>query len=376
MSIRKKLAALVAACMMLVALPALAFAAEYTPVGVNGTFTGTAHPALSVVDTFATADLATDAQGDSQNVELTYVGCEQIDSFVVSDANVQGITTPKVYPATGAVLSGATLTYNINWDALFNGVTFNAPGYYNFTIKAVGDNVNLVYAHANTLNVKVAVTKDATDPNKLAVYDIFITNEGQKVAGETAPINVPSNGGNNFVLSKAVKGIYADENQKFNFDVTITGAQGHYAVNFGNADASSTISPVDTGKINVATPAEQTFTVTLHHGQTLTINNLPVGATVKVNEQGTTGWVASYTSTDHPAVVTGVKDQALAADPVTIALSEVNVDFVNTKDGESSGILPTGLMMEVAPFILIALAATLGAVVLFAARRRRQSDEF
>ncbi len=352
---------------------------QITPVGVNGSFTGSSHPVLTVVDTFATADLATDAQANSQTVELAYVNSEQIDTaFAVSDVNVKGITTesPKAYTATDAVLSGKTLTYSINWDALFAGITFDAPGYYNFTLKAVGDNVNLAYAQANTLNVKVAVTPVANDPTKLAVYDIFVLENGEKVLGETAPIAVPDNGGQNFVLSKDVKGIYADKNQAFTFTVKIANAQGHYAINFGAADHVSAITPVENGKINVATTDVQTYTVTLHHGQSMTINNLPVDATVTVEEAAAEGYIPSYTSTTQLDAVTGQDNQALAAGALTINKDAQSfVKFVNASAKDSSGILPTGLMMEVAPFVLIALAAIAGAVVFFVARHRK-SDEF
>lgn len=83
-------------------------------------------------------------------------------------------------------------------------------------------------------------------------------------------ISSPASDTGNLTISKTVAGTGADTAKKFNFTVTFSGATGFYPYT-GNGLPDGTIKSGDT--------------ISLAHGQSITVTGLPAGATYQVNEE-------------------------------------------------------------------------------------------
>ena len=286
------------------------------------------------------------------------------------------------------------------------GVTFTEPGVYRYELTEVSATDPAVGIDARTLYLDVYITSDNagvltfsstvlhTDPaaplrnatsgsNDVATANAAMAD---KVTGFTD--HYPTRG---LTFSKAVSGNQASRDKYFAFTVTLGGltAGNEYSVDYttGGADSTITAKPnaattiaalngsanyVQPAKITVpagATSVTETFY--LHDGQSIRINGLPDNTTYTVLEAE-----EDYT----PAVVvTGDKD---ASDNIEAVITDnhqasgtfdandddIGVAFTNTRDG----IIPTGVIMAVAPFAIG--LCLFGAVIIFIISKRRRQN--
>lgn len=250
------------------------------------------------------------------------------------------ITVPVVKQADGKTAKGS-----MNFEELFSGITFSAPGVYIFELKEVpGNNPNIVYDNS-VYTVKVQVTWDDVDSGDLKIEAIKIYDATAAKKDTAAFNNTPNTNVGTLNVTKIVAGNSANTNDVFTFKVTLGGVTGTH---------SATINGVAT------TPAQNgDNTYTLKHDETLVINNLPVGATYTVTETDAKG----YTVTD--SQTTTAENLAEGA----IASGANGVTFTNTKNVQPI----MGVFMDVLPYALIVVVAA-AACFFFMTRRRNRED--
>lgn len=103
------------------------------------------------------------------NFTLTYTGADKVGTNETAvpqykDADMTSknipVTTEWKTNAQPAGDGKVATSVNVSFDTLFDGVTFTAPGVYNFTLEEVpGDNANITYSNA-IYNIAVTVVWD------------------------------------------------------------------------------------------------------------------------------------------------------------------------------------------------------------------------
>lgn len=272
-------------------------------------------------------------------------------------------------------------------------VTFEKTGNEQFTVntysqdfsidlvKLLGDNYNKVGKYAYTISeneTKIpGITKDAhtyemivtvvnkknTDLDNNTGYGYYVgmyDADGNKVPAEF------TNTYNSYSLEvkKTVQGNFGDLGDTFTFYITLGGADGK-----DNNYASATVTVSDAA--NAANGKTWTIgggqqTVTLKHGQTIIVSNLPVGVTYTVTEKKTnddgTAWV--YDTTGEAVAI----NDDLPS--ITANNNENKVEIVNKHEGTPD----MGVVLDNAPYIAMLAIVAIGGVALMLNKRRRDEE--
>lgn len=272
-------------------------------------------------------------------------------------------------------------------------VTFEKTGNEQFTVstysqdfsidlvKLLGDNYNKVGKYAYTISeneTKIpGITKDAhtyemivtvvnkknTDLDNNTGYGYYVgmyDADGNKVPAEF------TNTYNSYSLEvkKTVQGNFGDLGDTFTFYITLGGADGK-----DNNYASATVTVSDAA--NVANGKTWTIgggqqTVTLKHGQTIIVSNLPVGVTYTVTEKKTnddgTAWV--YDTTGEAVAINDVLPSINADN------NENKVEIINKHEGTPD----MGVVLDNAPYIAMLAIVAIGGVALMLNKRRRDEE--
>ena len=226
------------------------------------------------------------------------------------------------------------------------------------------------------------VTYD-TSSYTLCVYVINGTNglEIEKITaqganGKTDKIlftNTYAKNDATLTIEKHTTGKYADKTQEFNFEITFTKSPMSDQTTF-------------TGKIgseSVECTAGTAKTFTLADGEQLVFSNLPVGTTYVVKELAASdGYTPSVTVVENRETTVNNRTAALegaALDTLKeggkknlVGEYENKVTFTNAHQG---GVVPTGILMNNLPFILLVAVAIVAFVSLAVIKRRRTSGK-
>ena len=293
---------------------------------------------------------------------------------------VKGDLTNKKYAKQTAVID-------------FTGVVFKEPGVYRYVItEDTTAKQGIVYDTAATRILDVYVEDASTDTAKLlkiAGYVFHATatqpdvdsvkfGTAENTAAEnTAASDYKSQGFTNEYIShdltfkKTVSGNQASRDKYFKFTVTITGALPNtkYNVNITNAEAAPSGNSATT-YTNMENPSEietdatgaVTQTFYLQHNQYITIEGLTDGALWEITEDA-----EGYKST----VVAKEGETALAGAADTDGIhSDSSAAFDNYREG----VVPTGVLLTVAPFAVLMLVGIAGAVAIIL-KKKRTSDK-
>ena len=225
------------------------------------------------------------------------------------------------------------------------------------------------------------VTYDASSYT-LRVYVINGTNglEVEKITaqganGKTDKIlftNTYAKNDATLTIEKNTTGKYADKTQEFNFEITFTKSPMSDQTTF-------------TGKIG-SEPVECTAGTakpfTLADGERLVFHDLPVGTTYVVKElDALDGYTPSVTVVENRTTTVNrtAAQEGDALDTLKeggkrnlVGEYENKVTFTNTHKG---GVVPTGILMNNLPFILLVAVAIVAFVSLAVIKRRRTSGK-
>lgn len=272
----------------------------------------------------------------------------------------------------------------------FSQVQFTEPGVYRYILTESGNNQAITNDADLTRVVDVyvddasAVGEDGTLNKKLKIAGYVLHSNADDAPDVAAGENMGSTGSyvatksqgftneydtSDLTFRKEVKGNQASHDKYFEFTVKITGAvKGTvYNVDTTNADAISgnnaaTIT-ANTGKANVTSlTVGEDGTVTqkfyLQHGQEVKIQGIAKDTKYDVTEN-----TEDYKST--PAGITNYTDAVNG----TVASTDLKTSYLNTRDG----VIPTGVIMTVAPFAAVTLLGGFGIAKL--SMKKRRDDE-
>lgn len=302
------------------------------------------------------------------------------------DAYVKDLAAGKKY-----ALKTATLD--------LSAVRFTEPGVYRYIITEDGTN-QAITNDADLTRVLDVYVNDAsttdTDGNltkKLTIAGYVLhSNEndepdvaaGADFGSTGAYVATKSQGFTNsydtsdLTLRKQVTGNQASRDKYFEFTLNIKNAQPKtkYDVVIDDADAKSkkntaTIA-ANAEQINVTSittddAGKATAKFYLQHGQQVTVQGIAKNTTYAVTEN-TEDYKPTANTAANPVVDTKADTKAAPVDG-TIVSADLTTGFLNTRDG----VIPTGVIMAVAPFAAVTLLGAVGMVTI--KMRKKEDDE-
>lgn len=287
-------------------------------------------------------------------------------TFAVTGTDSENVTvgeavfTPQT-PTYDAVQSGDSLTLGegkkyaaVVVTADFSDVSFSAPGVYRYTIHEDATTVPGVTADNKTYNIDIQVTTD--DNGTLSIGDVaFSSGSAQKATGF-----VNTFGSTGLTLKKTVTGNQGDRNKYFTFTVALENAPkgSVYSVTLPTTDAYP---PADPTSITVGEGSTAKATFHLKHNQSLVINGLTEGVRYIITETDGTGYTTTYKVND------GDAQSGTATAQQTMGDTSQTVEFTNHKEGT----VPTGILLDVAPYAALAAFAGVALGLLAAGKKRR-----
>ena len=301
------------------------------------------------------------------------------------DAMVKDLAAGKKY-----ALKTATLD--------LSAVQFTEPGVYRYIITEDGTNQAItndadltrvldVYVEDASTETGGTLTKKLT----IAGYVLHsnVDDEPDVAAGEdfgsTGAYTATKSQGftNNYdtsdlTLRKQVTGNQASRDKYFEFTLNIDKAQPNtkYDVVIDDADATSktnaaTIS-ANAGQTNVTSittdaSGKATQKFYLQHGQQVTVQGIAKDTTYALTENKE-DYKSTANTKDTPVVTTKTGTEAAPVDG-TIVSTDLTTGYLNTRDG----VIPTGVIMTVAPFAAVTLLGAAGMVTI--KMRKKEDDE-
>lgn len=361
-------AVIVAAFAMCASVATPAFAAN-TPVS-GGTTTFNKYLVMDADAnvpnvTFGFAIKAGAAQEASGGSPAIYAGVDA-DSIAVSDASFTTsdstiLGTPSNKEDSAQKYATKSVTVNLQ------GVTFNKPGIYRYVITETATSQDGITNDTNTtrtLDVHVAYAAGSETELKVTSYALYLTapatvedfaNTG-KANGFTNTYTT-----HNLTLKKQVTGNQGDRNKYFEFTVSITNAVADtvYDVACPSPDGDSR----NEDELTVGKDGTVTATYYLKDDQSITIKGLTGGTHYTITEESYSS--DGYTTTN--TVDGTASSQGGTTGDETMGDSFHEVVFTNHKEG----IVPTGILIETGPYILMGAVVIIGLVALLATSRRR-----
>ena len=221
---------------------------------------------------------------------------------------------------------------------------------------------------------QLMVTECAMTKNPSNFTKYYDNDESKWVYTYTDPdARVKSSGYKNsldtidLAFTKDITGNQADTSKKFTFTLSFTGANPNqeYILDITGdnviiEDVEGVGSHVTNGKITTDANGAYTGTFSLTKGDVVKVLDLPVGIRYSVTEDA-----EDYTPT--AANVTGYTDATSNTNDDEGADADINTSYTNNREG----IIPTGVILTVAPFMIGLLL--FGAVMMFMISRRRRA---
>ena len=245
----------------------------------------------------------------------------------------------------------------------FPNTSFDKPGVYRYEISEIIPNpplagvtydtnstryldVFVVADENNVLSVDSYVLRDAA--TNIGIDGKYVTDSDKKSAGYTNSLTQYD-----FDFSKTIGGNQGDKNKRFDFTLNISDANpGVYPVITNDVTDNPT-------SITVIANGTATATYKLTNGSTVQVIGLNAGAVCTVTENA-----EDYTATHSLDAAAAVSGNSCT---VTLADDNHSVAFTNTR----TGIIPTGIIMTIAPFA-VGILVFGGVIVLIIYKRKKR----
>lgn len=298
---------------------------------------------------------------------------------ITTAAFTSGMATTAGTPADDTDTTKKFAVANVEID--LTGVTFTAPGVYRYVITEQANTLSGVTNDANAvryLDLFVFPNEDHPEELEVTTYSLrdtatnfervqdqdnpgqfkyqYVTNPTVKTSGYTNELETVD-----LEFTKAITGNQADKNKQFKFTLDVTDANpGVYTVEVSRDAVVKEDSNVtaNEGVYTITVGADGTCTAYFYlaDGDTVKVNDLPKGYSYSVTEdaedyESTAANVPSYT------------------DPYTG--SDVQADAATSYTNDRTGIIPTGVIIMIAPFVIGLLV--FGAIILYMSSKRRRA---
>lgn len=257
----------------------------------------------------------------------------------------------------------------------FSNVSFTAPGIYRYIVTEHASSEGGITndgVPTRTIDVHVIYDEGSEPQLKIAGYVMY----SGTVAGNA---NLDSNKSSEYVneyktsdltLEKQVTGNQGDRDKYFEFTVSISNAVPGtvYDVDLSNAEGNPSVE--GSGKTNSGTLTADDGTVTanyyLKHGQSIIIQGLAPDTEYEITE---TAYAQDGYSTSF-VIDSSSSEDSSDTEVQVMGENDHTVVFTNDKDGT----VPTGILLETAPYIGLGVAVLVSLALLIATRRRRAGE--
>lgn len=262
----------------------------------------------------------------------------------------------------------------------FSGVTFTEPGIYRYVITETGTNK----AVTNDTNDKRYLDVYVIDENgvlKVSGYILHATDSevgmGESQGSDGTQKDNKSQGftntydTSNLTFKKGVSGNQASHDKYFEFTVEIKDAVPGTVYNVDIKGATPTsgsnaatieanANKANVTKLTVDATGKVTQNFYLQHGQEITIQGIAKDSKYSVTEK----------AEDYKSTAAGVENYADATSG-TIVSTDLKTSYLNTR----AGVIPTGVIMTVAPFAAVTLLGAAGMVKIRMSKKREDDEE-
>lgn len=266
----------------------------------------------------------------------------------------------------------------------FTGVTFKEPGIYRYEITETADATGTIIDDTDTTRIMDVYVIDDEGALKVQGY-VLHKNEGAVKQDGTSATGkaegyVNKMDARDVKVEKKVTGNQASHDEYFKITLKIEKALPNttYTVDLANADATTTINGANTtahtneATIRTDTDGKATVDYWLQHGQSIIVRSMNIGATYEMNEDKTAmnneGYVATITSTDGEGDTIADGDYKVSGKIEKTDNDQIDISFSNKR----SGVIPTGVIMTVAPFAAVTLLGAAGMVTI---KMRKKEDD-
>ena len=319
---------------------------------------------------------------DADKVTMAGVGSETANTIAYSQGDATSNdenALVKGYDKTTEKYAKKTATLD------FSACRFTEPGIYRYIVTESGTN-QAVTNDADATRVVDVYVNDASGEgeNKLEIagYVLHSSADEDVTLGEnngSTGTNVASKSQgftnsydtSDITIRKEVSGNQASRNKYFEFTVNITGAVAGtvYDVDLTKAEATTQSNAATiTDNERKTNPATLTVgedgTVTqkfyLAHGQEIKIQGIAKGSAYTVTEN----------AEDYKSTAAGVTNYTDAANG-TVASKDLKTSYLNTRNG----VIPTGVIMTVAPFAAVTLLGGAGVVTMVMKKKKSSEEE-
>ena len=317
----------------------------------NVSFTYSIRRGTAIPATESTIEILTSDTGGGTIGTATFSNADTASALpgLPTDADHSNPTTGKKY-----VQKSVSIT--------LPDTSFTKPGVYRYEISETNSNLpGVTYDSNPTRYLDVFVVADENDvlqANSYVLRDAattigidgkYTTDPDDKSSGYINSLTQYD-----FDFSKTIAGNQGDKNKRFDFTLNITGANpGTYPVITNDVTGNPTSITVDA---NGTATGEYSLT----NGSTVQVIGLNQGAVCTVTEDA-----EDYTAThslDGNEAVSGNSSGAVTLN------SDHSVAFTNTRNG----IIPTGVIMTIAPFAIG--ICVFGAIIIFIICRRKRRN--
>ena len=386
----KKLMAILMATALIMSIAAISASAENTYTPVNGTNTqfnkylvvdsDTNIPAISFNFTVAPGEAV--AATSSTPAVLAGVGSPSIATVTFTNGQATSTTAPSdLTLADGKKFAVQTATVD------FSGVTFTEPGVYRYVIteqettgaKAVtydtqattpGSKVRYLDVHVEDVNNALTVSSYVMHETT----DVVVNTDDDSKADDKSSSYVNEISTKDLEFGKEVTGNQGSKDKYFLFTLNITNAQANttYSVDLTSAEASPAKTDATKYDNTMTNPSsfttdgdgKATVTFYLKDGQYIKIPGLPDGYGYALTEDA-----EDYASS---ATISAANGKGGVAYPNPATGSSVAADIKTGFTNDRTGIIPTGVLLTIAPFAIgILLFGAL--IIFFIAKRRREN---
>lgn len=350
---KKKLGAFVLAGTMLLSMGTTVFAAgEPTAPDVNQNGTVPITKEFEMADGLRTPEVTFKFTATSQTQDAL--------PATITDVTYQAGETGKLKDGKYVISKDTAISFTGDW---------KHAGEYVYTVTESKENPisNVTYDTSSyTLRVYVINGTNGLEIEKITA---------EKANGKTNKIlftNTYAKNDATLTIEKNTTGTYADKTKEFNFEITFTKSP--------MSDQTTFAGKIGSEPVECTAGTAKPFT--LADGEQLVFSNLPVGTTYVVKElEASDGYTPSVTVVENKTTTLTNKTVAQEGDALDtlkqdgtknlVGENENKVTFTNTH----KGVVPTGILMNNLPFILLVAVAIVAFVSLAVIKRRRTSGK-